>query len=198
MSDATETSPPSTGELFPSLPSSRAVSPARTSLSLAKGQASQGHGVVSGRTSTEPFLYYDPTTSSWKTYQRSFFEGWDEFSETFPKSGMMRSGKLYQPIVLVLPMNGCEHSSWPTPRASDTFDNRLKRESLVRTYRNRTDVDSPKRGGVRPTEVSQAEFSIVPTEAFHEWLMGYPIGWTDVSEPWATPSSPKSPKKSPG
>src|SRR3990167_1995971 len=118
MSDATETSPPSTGELFPSLPSSRAVSPARTSLSLAKGQASQGHGVVSGRTSTEPFLYYDPVTSSWKTYQRSFFEGWDEFSETFPKSGTMRSGKLFLHQPLAHPIKDSERLSLPTPRAS--------------------------------------------------------------------------------
>src|SRR3990167_4166817 len=180
MSDATETSPPSTGELFPSLPSSREASHARTSPSLAKGQASQGREVVSGRISTEPSLYYDPTTSSWKTYQHSFFEGWDEFSETFPKSGTMRSGKLFQRTASVLHTNGCEHSSWPTPRASDTFENKIKHSSLERANRNRTDVASLKRGGVRPAEVCRSEFSIVPTEEFYEWLMGYPIGWTDV------------------
>src|SRR3990167_1414321 len=181
MSDATEISPPSTGELFPSPPSSQEASPAKTSPSRGKVQASQKEReVASGHTSTEPFLYYDPVTSSWKTYQRCFFEGWDEFSETFPKSGTMRSGRLYLRTASVPHMNGCEHSLWPTPRASDTFDNKMKRISLERVYHNRTDVDSPKRGGVRPCEVSQAEFSIVPTEEFQEWLMGYPIGWTDV------------------
>src|SRR3990167_8630412 len=117
MSDATETSPPSTGELFPFPSFSQEVSPAKTSAWQAKGQASQGHGVVSGATSTEPFLYYDPATSSWKTYQRCFFEGWDEFSETFPRSGTMRSGKLFQRKPWVPSTKGKGSLSWPTPGA---------------------------------------------------------------------------------
>ena len=161
--------------------SSQGASPAKTSPWQGKGLASpKVPAAASGRTSTEPFLYYDPSSSSWKTYQLSFFEGWDEFSETFPRSGTMRNGRLFQRTASAPHMNGCEHSSWPTPRASDTFDNKMKRISLERAYRNRTDVVSPKRGGVRPCEVSQAEFSIVPTEGFQEWLMGYPIGWTDA------------------
>src|SRR3990167_4739164 len=119
MSDATETSPPSTGELFPFPSFSQEGSPAKTSAWQAKGQASQGHGVVSGATSTEPFLYYAPPTSSRKTYQRCFFEGWDEFSETFPKSGTMRSGKLYlrQPLVQFIDEN--ESLLWRTPQAQE-------------------------------------------------------------------------------
>jgi len=31
--------------------------------------------------------------------------------------------------------------------------------------------------------------------AWVEWLMGYPIGWTDLKD-WATPSCHKSPTKS--
>ena len=119
MSNGIPMSEPSlTSDLFPQT-SSQEGSHARTSPSLAKGQASQENAQVSGRISTEPFLYYDPVTLSWKTSQRCFFEGWDEFSETFPKSGMMRSGKLYQRQPLVQGTDESECLLWRTPQAQE-------------------------------------------------------------------------------
>lgn len=38
---------------------------------------------------------YDRASSSWKTRQVSFLSEWDEFSETWPRCGMMRSGSAF-------------------------------------------------------------------------------------------------------
>lgn len=45
-----------------------------------------------GRTSPEPFAYYDPDASCWRTSQGTF--PWDlgTYSETWPRSGSMRNG----------------------------------------------------------------------------------------------------------
>ena len=51
-----------------------------------------------------------PSTSSWKTSQLSLLGGLESFSETFPRSGMTRSGKLLSAADVGQPR--------PRPRAS--------------------------------------------------------------------------------
>ena len=62
---------------------------------------------------------YDPSTSSWKTAQHSLLGGLDEFSETWPRWGLMRDGECWE-----LPTSeqhikenasGSSLSTWPTP-----------------------------------------------------------------------------------
>ena len=38
-------------------------------------------------------MMYDPIMQSWKTYQRCLIEGWQSYSETWPRSGTMRLGQ---------------------------------------------------------------------------------------------------------
>ncbi len=40
----------------------------------------------------ESLAWYDPATCSWKTYQQSFLEGWEPYSETWPRAGMTVAG----------------------------------------------------------------------------------------------------------
>jgi hypothetical protein len=61
---------------------------------------------------------FDPASSSWKTSQRCLIEGWEPYSETFPESGMTRSGQLYPHAPWVLHTCDDECSLWPTPTAS--------------------------------------------------------------------------------
>lgn len=52
--------------------------------------------VDSGGRCYEPFAWYDPSTSSWKTFQRCFIEGWEPYLETWPKVGLMRNGVAFR------------------------------------------------------------------------------------------------------
>ena len=81
--------------------SSQADSPAKTSQSQATKQASQTERVADYGQSAPVLLgKFDPNTPSLKTSQTCLMEngelGLSEFSGTFPRSGMMRSGTVYQ------------------------------------------------------------------------------------------------------
>lgn len=81
----------------------------------------------SGLSSPVPLAHYDPDTSSWRTSQGSLFEGWETYSETWPRSGMTLSGTLYLLPPLVPRISATESGSsvgpnsqglWPTPVAA--------------------------------------------------------------------------------
>ena len=80
-------------------------------------------GLVSGSNSSEPYAWYDQSTSSWKTYQRSLLTEWTSFSGTFTRQGYMNAnGAVYQVRLLELVINvtdgGCLEKL-PTPLATD-------------------------------------------------------------------------------
>lgn len=62
---------------------------------------------------------YDPATSSWRTSQRSLFEGWTPFSGRFPKHGMMQSGRVSERPMSARRTGASASSSWPTVRATE-------------------------------------------------------------------------------
>ena len=69
--------------------------------------------------SSESYAWYDPSTSSWRTWQRSLIEGWTLFSGNFPKQGMMQNGRLYLQVLWVPAISDQGGGSLPTPTASD-------------------------------------------------------------------------------
>lgn len=73
------------------------------------------HDQDSGESSPESFASYDPVTCLWKTLQLSFIEDLAVFSETWPRSGTMRSGIVYRLRPLVPRISGTGCTSWPTP-----------------------------------------------------------------------------------
>src|SRR3990172_688208 len=76
-----------------------------------------------GKNSVELLAKYDPDTQSWRTCQLSLVEtegdGLAEFSETWPRSGMMRNGIAYQLPPLVPLTVEIEFGSLPTPTSRD-------------------------------------------------------------------------------
>ncbi len=113
-----------------------------------------------GQNSSESFLWYDQNTQSWRTYQQSFFEGWDEFLETWPQSGTMQNGKCYQAECLEPATYGDESGLLPTPQASD-----WKRDGRPHGF---DQIDLPRFLNGKPNPI------------FVEWMMGLPIGFTDL------------------
>lgn len=95
--------------------SSAEDSPARTSASRERVLVLQARGVDSGANTTDSFASFDPATSSWRTSQRCLVEGWSRYSETWPRSGMTRSGTAYRLPPLVPLTDETESGLWPTP-----------------------------------------------------------------------------------
>jgi site-specific DNA-cytosine methylase len=99
--------------------SSAAASPAKTSASLAREQDSQARGPVFGTILLGSFAQFGPDGWSSKTSQLSLLEGSEPFSETWPKSGLMRNGIAYRLQPLVRRTGGSESGLWATPSATD-------------------------------------------------------------------------------
>ena len=71
----------------------------------------------SGLSYSDWFARYDPEASSWRTSQVSFMEELNTFSETWPRSGSMRNGQVFEHQTLAHPTAESGSLSWPTPTA---------------------------------------------------------------------------------
>jgi hypothetical protein len=171
---------PSAYRRTPRLMSSAAAFPARTSASPERARALAASAAGYGRSTPELLARYDRATSSWRTSQLCLDGGLSEYSETWPRSGLMRNGTAYQLPPLVRLTDEIGSGSWLTPTARDWkgYTNRAG-ESICNQMRDLYGGT----GSLNPTWV--------------EWLMGYPLGWTDL-EPSATPSSRRSRRSSVG
>ena len=167
-------------------------SPARIFRQQERCEESTANDQDSGPNTPALLARFDPSTQLWKTSQLSLFGGLSEFSGTWPRSGMLRSGIVYQldPLVRLTDETGSGY--WPTPMAHEggtgpvsltgavsgrfhmTLDRAVELDRLhqdsdqeamtFETYRN----DG---GKLNPNWI--------------EWLMGYPTGWTEI-EDWGT------------
>src|SRR5262245_13512490 len=86
---------------------------------LGAARASRTSG-GSGPTSRESFATFDRSSCSWKTCRPSLLEeASDGFSETWPTSGSMRSGRVYEQPTWVPVISAIDCSSWPTAGVTD-------------------------------------------------------------------------------
>ncbi len=139
------------------------VSPAKTLAAPGTVTDSTEKEAASGLRWPASFVKYDRDSCSWKTRQFSLLGDLDEFSETWPRWGLMRDGEC-----LVLPMSErrtFERGSglWPTCRVFMHKDSQVDR------------------GKSNLGEVVGGPLNADWTE----WLMGWPIEWTDL-RPLAT------------
>ncbi len=197
--------------------SSAAASPVRTSVSPERTQAWLASAAAYGRSTPELLANYDRATSSWRTSQRCLIEGWSVFSETWPRSGMMRNGIAYRLPPLVRLTDATEFGLWQTPVSDDAVDRTVgkfnsrgepKLSAEVKMWPTPTGRDwkdgsaqacrnVPENGLLGRVVHNGTNNSGSLNPAWVEFLMGLPTGWT-VLEPSATPSSRKSPKSSDG
>jgi len=143
----------------PTPTSGAAGSRVRTSASLARAPASLASDQVSGGHGTSGFAWYDRASSSWKTWQRSLFGGWETYSEPFPHSGTMRSGIASGPSTLAPLTGACGSSSspiFPTPSATPYGTN--QGGGMGRVGPARPSLSSMAKSGMWPTpRASDAE-----------------------------------------
>lgn len=144
---------------------------------------------------------YDLATCSWKTHQCLFPEDLQESSVTLPKWGMTRNGHVFQHLTLERPISVTEFGLLPTPKASD-WNKRGKvsphpRNGLpgaVMNFPTPTASDANKWSNESLAERKAKGRQIRLNTAVSpeggnggrlnpnwvEWLMGWPIGWTDL------------------
>ncbi len=87
-----------------------------------KGPESAASAADSGGSLPASLARFDRATSSWKTHQSSLLGGWEPFSETWPRWGMMRAGECWAQSTLAHLTNGTGYgfgANWPTPDARD-------------------------------------------------------------------------------
>jgi hypothetical protein len=96
------------------------ASPAKTSAPQAAKPASRSAlGQVSFTNSCVSFAWWDRDSSSWRTSQRSFLEGWTSFSENWPKQGLMRNGHVFRQVLWAPATVGTAGGLLPTPNAGE-------------------------------------------------------------------------------
>lgn len=129
------------------------------------------HEAGCGPTSPDWLASFDPSLSEWKTSQLSLDGDLVEFSETWPRSGMMLNGIAYRLPTLVPDNFGTECGLWPTPNATAFKGGRT----------------SPRRGVPNPERNNWLDWcSLVlgqryPVPETAEQVMGFPEGYTEIS-----------------
>ena len=184
----------------------QAVSRARTSALPAREQALTASGPACGDTWRGSLARFDPATSSWRTAQPSLLEDWGESSVIWPRSGMTVDGQCWELPTLGRRTSGTGSGLWPTPIASDSGGSSGKpapgkqtqpvgavrfATPLSRDWRSGKTSQATAEKNSRPLS-EQIGGSLNPT--WVEWLMGWPLGWTDL-EPLATAKSHCAPQQ---
>ena len=109
---------------------------------------------------------------SWKTQQTCLNGDLEEFSGTWPRSGMMRNGIAYQLPTLARPISGIGYGLWPTPETG----------MGQRGYQHPSKVLSgSSTHHITVNDFARAYFGIKKLPpCIPEWLMGFPESWTDL------------------
>ena len=75
---------------------------------------------------SELLASFDPATYFWKTSQQSLLtDSWEPFSETWPRAGMMRDGRVYrhrQPVPRTTVIGGGALRNVPTPTVNGNYN----------------------------------------------------------------------------
>ena len=153
----------------------QAASPAKTSQSRDPSEALKASAADYGQSAPVLLGSFDPDTPSLRTSQTCLMEngelGLSEFFGTFPRSGMMRSGTVYQLPNLARTITEIGSGLWPTPKASDY----KSVTSNIEYHKRRSSMELP-------CQVATVENDTSPMNPeWVEWLMGFPIGHTDLN-----------------
>ncbi len=136
---------------------------AATFLPLEIGLESKERKADYGARCSESFAKFDPNTFSWRTSQKSLFEEWEEFLETWPKAGMMLNGTVFRLEPWERDTTAKDFSLWvgtPTAEMAQRSKNFLSGRTAA--------------ANSTPSELVGS----TPHPEWVEELMGFPIGAT--------------------
>ena len=187
------------------------VSRARTLASPAVEQELKASGPACGDRWRELSVRYDRDSCSWRTHRSLWEEDLPWSWVTLPKWGSMRDGVLSELLTLEPPTAANDagfSETFPTPNCYDAIpdygnrkDNNLEEggrhgvslRHLVKTwptpaardYRHPNAKTYSERGGGTKGEQLPNAVGGALNPTWVEWLMGWPLGWTDL-RPLAT------------
>lgn len=148
--------------------SSAADSPARTSAPPEMAQALTASAADSGARWRASFAKYDLDSRSWRTAQCSLAGGFTEFSETWPRWGSMRNGECWVQTPWDYPTADYASGYWPTPSGTSNHGKN--------NVWGRLDEWGGSSNPWRQTPVGR-----ICSPNFEEQVMGWPIGWTELT-----------------
>lgn len=123
------------------------------------------------------FARWNPASCSWKTPQLSLAGDLTEYSETWPRWGMMRNGACWELETPLGYVGVRESGSWPRPTAT------MGQRGWGQTNeRNENRYSEKVKANVFH---EQALWGWRPRIELLEWIMSWPIGWTAL-KPLAT------------
>lgn len=206
--------------------SSREDSPVSPSVSQENGPE-KTIPEICGRKRSKPFAWYGQVVRCWRTYRGYFrpklktklcdISG--EFSEIWPKSGIMRDGRCWELTMPERPIGEKGCGLWPTPQHRDYFPPHSKEyiekkkaqghgmrnlnDEVMWPTPNQTAYPTLRGGGktgdvgmcggtgayeqIQKLDVPEGEKKAMAhgkggqlNPDWVEWLMGWPIGWTDL------------------
>lgn len=147
----------------------------RTSVQQDKVQGLQEAVVASGTSSTASLTKSARATRSSKTSASFAVEDWIKSSGHSLRSGMMRNGIVYPQAPLARLTAGTASGLWPTPQASDHRDRGCLEDPAIQRR-----IRIGKQVGLS-TAVKQKRGPGTLNPTWVEWLMGFPIGYTDLN-----------------
>ena len=136
----------------------------------------------SGLSMFDSFAKYDHDASVWRTHQACLDGGLTECLGTWPRAGMTRNGTAFlrRPLVPSITVTACSSGRIPTPTACDHKGSGRPRKGR-----------GP--GNNLRDWFRQTYGLLYPPADLVEWMLGFPIGFTDLKRS-GTRSSRKSPK----
>jgi hypothetical protein len=196
--------------------------PARTSAPRATVQALKAHEADSGSKWLGSFAKYDHDSSLWKTAQCSLLGDSEEFSETWPRWGSMRNGECFLRPTAAPITSGKGSGFWPTPTvcgnhnrkgasktSGDGLATAVKKRGIptpTASMHKASSIKALTRKDGRDRTYDRLDHFVFATESgplnpdWVEWLMGWPIGHTDLRaletakyQEWLRQHSPYSP-----
>ena len=169
------------------LTSFRAAFHAKTYQRQEKEQESMENDQACGHTWRELSVRFDRDSSSWRTHRCLWDEDLPESSVTLPRSGMMQDGILSERLTSERRIKEIgSGSSLPTPTATAN----MMSPSMQKWPRHRNLWPTPTAHNAKeagyPSEHSRNTPTLAAQAGGHlnplwtEWLMGWPLGWTDL------------------
>jgi len=153
--------------------------PVSHSLSLAKGKVNTTKGIC-GLTHSDPLAQYDHDSRCWRTSQACLLTNtYDEFSGTWPKSGMIVSGMLSERPTWARGTKDRDCLYWlPTPTTvcwkMKNYDP-VKAAEYIKKHQNKAIIV------IQGQLLEKYGTKRAMNPIAYEWMMGWPIMWTDLN-----------------
>ena len=168
---------------------------ARTLVPQEKVQELTENGQECGNTWRELLAKFDPDTALWKTAQCSLLEDLEQSLEIWPRWGSMRNGECFrQPMLVQITAEKEYGLSERIPNNLDFFHtpcttgldggSNSRKALKKRMEKMPTPLSSDYKGVQRMRDNHQNDLAAVVggpvNPIFSEWLMGWPLEWTDL------------------